>query len=74
MKKQKLSKNQGKPEIKNPIIIEAEFIRSSRNSICVNYGGELEWFKKYEVIIDLKCNTLTVSKDTLKRKFPNEKF
>lgn len=74
MSKQKLSKNQPQKEIKDPIIIDAFFIRESRNSIFLNCEGDLEWFPKSQVNFDAKTNKLEAPKWLLEQKFPGYQF
>lgn len=75
MLRNKLSKNQvQQKEIKNPIIIEADFIRESRDSLYLDCEGDLEWFPKSQVNFDVKKKELEAPKWLLEKKFPNTKF
>lgn len=75
MSKSKLTKNQvQQKEIKNPIIIKAEFVRESRNSYYLNCEGDLEWFPKSQVNFDSKKQELEAPKWLLEKKFPGYQF
>lgn len=61
-------------DIKNPIIIQAEFIRETKDSILFDCEGDPEWFPKKEIEFDAEKQELTAPKWLLKKKFPNENY
>lgn len=61
-------------EIKDAIIIQAEFIRETKDSFYLDCEGDPEWFPKSEVNFDQEKQELECPKWILKKKFPNEKY
>jgi hypothetical protein len=56
------------------IIIEAEFIRETKNSMLMDCEGHPEWFPKSEVTFDAEKKELSLPKWLAKKTFPNEQF
>lgn len=64
----------GKIQIKDPIIIEADFIRETKDSLFLDCEGDLEWFPKSQVNFDAEKKELECPRWILNKKFPNEKY
>lgn len=77
-KSNKMSKTKSKSlqptEIENGIIIEAEFIRETKDSLYLDCEGDPVWFPKSKVIFDPDKNQVEVPQWLMKEKFPNENF
>lgn len=63
-----------KKEIKNPIIIEADFMRETKNSLLLDCEGDVEWFPKSQVNFDREKKELEAPKWLLQEKFPLEQY
>lgn len=63
-----------KKELKNPIIIQAEFIRETKNSFLLDCEGDVVWFPKSQVNFDKEGESLEAPKWLLEEKFPATKF
>lgn len=61
-------------EIKNPIIIKAEYIRETKDSLYLDCEGDLEWFPKSQVNFNQEKQELEAPKWLLEQKFPETKF
>lgn len=61
-------------EIENGIIIEADFIRETKDSLFLDCEGDLEWFPKSQVNFDRQKKSLECPKWLLQKKFPDTKF
>lgn len=61
-------------EIKNGIIIKAEYIQETKESWLLNCEGDIEWFPKSEVNFDADKQELDAPKWLLEKKFPDTKF
>ena len=61
-------------EIKDGIIIKAEYIRETKDSWFLDCEGDLEWFPKSKVNFNREEQSLEVPKWILKQKFPNENW
>lgn len=61
-------------EIKDGIIIKAEYIRETKDSWFLDCEGDLEWFQKSKVNFNREEQSLEVPKWILKQKFPNENW
>jgi len=66
--------NQEKKEIENGIIIQAEFMRETKDSYLLDCEGDVEWFPKSQVNFDKEKNELEAPKWLLQKKFPETKF
>lgn len=63
-----------KKDIKNGIIIQAEFIRETKDSYYLDCEGDPVWFPKSQVNFDKDKQELECPKWLLKEKFPKENF
>lgn len=61
-------------EIQNPIIIEADYIRETKDSFFLDCEGDLEWFPKSKINFDRENKSLEAPKWLLEKKFPDTKF
>ena len=61
-------------EIKNAIIIKAEFMRQTKNSYLLDCEGDVVWFPKSQVNFNTEKNELEAPKWLLEEKFPETKF
>lgn len=61
-------------DIKNGIIIKAEFIREKKESWLLDCEGDVEWFPKSKVNFDADKQELEAPKWLLEKKFPDTKF
>lgn len=61
-------------EIKGGIIIQAKFIRETKDSYYLDCEGDPVWFPKSQVNFSQEKEELDCPKWLLEEKFPNEKF
>lgn len=54
--------------------IKAEFVRETKDSLLLDYGGNLTWFPKKEVSYNRETNELEATKKLLKKLFPETEF
>jgi len=66
--------NDNTKELKDSVIIEADFIRETKDSFYLDCEGDPVWFPKKEVNFFPERKELECPKWLLKKKFPNEKF
>jgi len=69
-----MSKKKEPKEIKNPVIIEAKFIRETTKSFYLDCEGGPEWFPKSQVNFNSDKNELELPKWLAEKTFPNTKF
>jgi len=63
-----------KQDVKDPITIEADYIRETAKSYHLDCEGDLEWFAKSQVYFDRPGKELTAPRWLLNEKFPGENF
>jgi hypothetical protein len=63
-----------KNEINDPIIIDAVFVRETKDAILFDCEGDLEWFPKKNINFDSENDELEVERWILKQKFPDESY
>lgn len=63
-----------KTKTKKTVIIKAEYIRETKDSLFLDCEGDLEWFPKSNVTFDAEKNELECPIWILKSKFPNENY
>ncbi len=61
-------------EIKDGIVIEADFIRETKDSWYLDCEGDPTWFPKKSVNFNQEKKELECPSLLLKEKFPNENF
>ena len=67
-------KDMSKKEIKDPIIIEADFVKETKESFLLDCEGDQEWFPKSQVNFDAEKKELECPRWLLNKKFPDEKY
>lgn len=59
-------------EIKDGIIIQAKFIRETKDSYYLDCEGDLVWFPKSQVNFNQEKESVEVPRWLIKKTFPNE--
>lgn len=66
--------NMSQKEIKDSIIIQAKFIRETKDSYFLDCEGDPTWFPKSKINFNQEKEELELPKWLAKDKFPNEQF